>query len=544
MGAPPILKRDLSSEVRKSTPTKKPCLKIEATTRTTWKNQLELHPFVFSPFSSPPTTPPRTMYGYSSPRDRSNESSSTARPIFHSHNTPDSRTRSQAPTPSACLSGMREETWTCQHCQGRNFHPYNGVCWECHDQQHPPTAANLVNSSSWSSLEPNEFRHGRPEPKCILSSRSLSTTTIGSQPCMEPAHRANLYGYQPFPAPNQHDATEYIQQDRVIASSKRGTASHCPDRANPSMTSVTSSSFLGEQQRSMVAGVSFQEPYTKARTSNSASRPVHKKRGVGITKPRVPLKTTQDNQAKKRRLPPCSNEQNQEPTKADLAHAVAYLNTNNLSDTYMDGTPVPPQRQLLVHPDRSLLTDYSYYMMKQLRHCHFSERDRKTRGGKRQAVPIGFGGLQCVHCCARNQAAEPQPRKFFWAHSDRLANSFSEISSHILKCRACPKATKDALSILKAKHPEQMTLLPRGSLKIYFRRMWERIQDTPVERGPETTRCDPEPSLSDSSVPPNSSNMGPSLLEDTGDNRHVGSEEEEEDGKQPTNDMCTSWLSL
>jgi len=128
--------------------------------------------------------------------------------------------------------------------------------------------------------------------------------------------------------------------------------------------------------------------------------------------------------------------------------------------------------RLVLDDDKLLLTDYFFYLMKQLRLCRFSESDRKTRGGKREKIKIGYGGLQCIHC-----ADVANSRKFFWSNVDRLANSFAEIPGHILKCRRCPQQTKEALLNLKAFHPEQMARLPRGSQKVFFRRMWRRLHD-------------------------------------------------------------------
>mmetsp|Transcript_2127 Transcript_2127/g.2432 ORF Transcript_2127/g.2432 Transcript_2127/m.2432 type:complete len:1061 (-) Transcript_2127:116-3298(-) len=128
--------------------------------------------------------------------------------------------------------------------------------------------------------------------------------------------------------------------------------------------------------------------------------------------------------------------------------------------------------KLVLDEDHLLLTDYFFYLMKQLRLCRFTENDRKTRGGKREKIKIGYGGLQCIHC-----ANLPMSRKFFWSNVDRLANSFAEIPGHVLKCRRCPKQNKDALMRLKQGHPDQMSKLPRGSQKIFFRRMWRRLHD-------------------------------------------------------------------
>lgn len=122
--------------------------------------------------------------------------------------------------------------------------------------------------------------------------------------------------------------------------------------------------------------------------------------------------------------------------------------------------------------DADLLTDYFFHMMQQLVVCRFSEKDRKTRGGKRENITIGYGGLQCIHCIKA-----PSARKFFWSTVDRLANSFAEIPSHILKCKHCPGDIKDGLLVLKGRHPDQMQMLPRGSQKVFFRRMWRRLHN-------------------------------------------------------------------
>eukprot|EP00797_Seminavis_robusta_P008397 Sro1595_g284670.2 (633) ;mRNA; f:10217-12115 len=156
-----------------------------------------------------------------------------------------------------------------------------------------------------------------------------------------------------------------------------------------------------------------------------------------------------------------------------VQRAIDYLATTDREAAFAAGVaPGDETDQLVLEEDKLLLTDYFFYLMKQLRLCRFSESDRKTRGGKREKIVIGFGGLQCIHCSEANNS-----RKFFWSNVDRLANSFAEIPGHILKCRHCPQQTKDALYQLKQLHPEQMARLPRGSQKVFFRRMWRRLHD-------------------------------------------------------------------
>ena len=139
-----------------------------------------------------------------------------------------------------------------------------------------------------------------------------------------------------------------------------------------------------------------------------------------------------------------------------------------------DETPLPPSApadvKLIEEGDSNLLTDYFYFIMQQLAVCRLSEQDRKTRGGKRQDVAVGYGGLQCIHC-----ASAPSCRKFFWSNVDRLANSFAGIPDHVLTCKLCPEEVREALLVLKGRHNVQMAHLPRGTQKQFFRRMWRRL---------------------------------------------------------------------
>jgi hypothetical protein len=175
------------------------------------------------------------------------------------------------------------------------------------------------------------------------------------------------------------------------------------------------------------------------------------------------------------------------PVRAEdtaVNQAIEFLEKNNKSAFDAEGNSIPESEQLVQEEDRLLLTEYFYYMMKQLRPVRFSESDRRTRGGKREKIRVGYGGLQCVHCVDIQNS-----RKFFWSNVDRLANSFAEIPGHILKCRRCPQPYKDALLLLKQRHADQMSRLPRGSQKVFFRRMWNRLHkedpDDHSEHSPE-----------------------------------------------------------
>lgn len=137
--------------------------------------------------------------------------------------------------------------------------------------------------------------------------------------------------------------------------------------------------------------------------------------------------------------------------------------------------PVPPMGPLdpsgmLIPEDKEILTDYFFYLMQQMTVCYFQESDRKAKGGSREHIQVGFAGLGCAHCAGSRDA-----RKFFWSNVDRIANSFSEIPAHVLKCHHCPPEVKANLIGLKKKHPEQLARFPRGSQKVFLRRMWRRV---------------------------------------------------------------------
>eukprot|EP00815_Leptocylindrus_aporus_P004294 CAMPEP_0116069904 /NCGR_PEP_ID=MMETSP0322-20121206/12623_1 /TAXON_ID=163516 /ORGANISM="Leptocylindrus danicus var. apora, Strain B651" /LENGTH=445 /DNA_ID=CAMNT_0003557473 /DNA_START=246 /DNA_END=1580 /DNA_ORIENTATION=+ len=81
---------------------------------------------------------------------------------------------------------------------------------------------------------------------------------------------------------------------------------------------------------------------------------------------------------------------------------------------------------------------------------------------------IGFAGMACKHCKDKIDC-----RKFFWSNVDRISNSFSEIPAHIMRCKHAPYEVN--LIELKKIHPQQLAKYPRGSQKIFLRRMWKRM---------------------------------------------------------------------
>ena len=103
------------------------------------------------------------------------------------------------------------------------------------------------------------------------------------------------------------------------------------------------------------------------------------------------------------------------------------LVTPNTYTTPLDIYHIVEPNTPLLTEDKQLITDYFFFLMRQLEVCHFEEVDRKAR--KRENIKIGFGGLKCRHCTTNSGSSG---RKFFWSNVDRLANSFAEIPAHIM----------------------------------------------------------------------------------------------------------------
>lgn len=160
------------------------------------------------------------------------------------------------------------------------------------------------------------------------------------------------------------------------------------------------------------------------------------------------------------------------------------IDTRNSNHRLNNNTPVfgcssssASSQKVVVHSqDRHLITDYFTFLLSQYRITKFVEADRKCKNnGKRKNLKVNFGGMECRHCgsCSNRKV---KSRKFFWSSVDRMANSLSEFPNHLMKCKAVPQSVLEDLHRLKTSHNKQMARIPRGSQKVYLRRLWRRMQ--------------------------------------------------------------------
>jgi len=118
-------------------------------------------------------------------------------------------------------------------------------------------------------------------------------------------------------------------------------------------------------------------------------------------------------------------------------------------------------RRLMYDQDKDMTTDFHYYNMMQLKMTRLTKV-----GGSRGACPMGFPGLQCIHC---------KVREFFYTSADHLRNSFSHVPSHLMECPECPIEVKNQIESLKLIRNKQKSLLKIGSHKFFIDRVWERM---------------------------------------------------------------------
>jgi hypothetical protein len=151
--------------------------------------------------------------------------------------------------------------------------------------------------------------------------------------------------------------------------------------------------------------------------------------------------------------------------------------------------PVVPSlddRPLVFPEDKPLISDYLYLTLEQMSPCVLMEADRvgcyKTRR-------VGFPGLACKHCVGQAGCG-----RYFPASEASLSQTTTSqtIMNHVRNCRRCPIDIRENLEIMKRARmgPDgKRTDKPKhGGRKVFFHRLWCRIQGIPMEVGKGETK--------------------------------------------------------
>jgi hypothetical protein len=153
------------------------------------------------------------------------------------------------------------------------------------------------------------------------------------------------------------------------------------------------------------------------------------------------------------------------------------------------GAPPVPQveeRPLVFPEDKPLISDYLYLTLEQMSPCVLMEADRvgcyKTR-------KVGFPGLACKHCVGQAGCG-----RYFPASEASLSQTTTSqtIMNHVRNCRRCPIEIRENLEIMKRARMgpdgKRADKPKHGGRKVFFHRLWCRIQGVPMEDGKGETK--------------------------------------------------------
>ena len=143
--------------------------------------------------------------------------------------------------------------------------------------------------------------------------------------------------------------------------------------------------------------------------------------------------------------------------------------------------PPPDARPLVFPNDKQLISDYLYLTLEQMAPCNLMEADRVGCYKNRE---IGFPGLACRHCVGQAGSG-----RYFPASEASLSQTTTSqtIMNHVRNCRRCPIEIRENLEIMKRSRMgpdgKRADKPKHGGRKVFFHRLWCRIQDIPFEEG-------------------------------------------------------------
>eukprot|EP00985_Skeletonema_marinoi_P032360 scaffold39117_cov148-Skeletonema_marinoi.AAC.6 len=166
----------------------------------------------------------------------------------------------------------------------------------------------------------------------------------------------------------------------------------------------------------------------------------------------------------------------------------------------------PEYYPLVLPEDKDLITDYLYLAMEQMQPCNLMDADRV---GCYKGRKTGFPGLACRHCVGQAGCG-----RYFPASEASLSQTTTSqtIVNHVRNCRRCPIDIREQLEFMKmSKAVIKKSDKPKhGGRKVFFRRLWCRIQRIPIieeEEFPE------EPSKKEMKIPRKRKNSDTSTSE-------------------------------
>ncbi|CAB9508764.1 expressed unknown protein [Seminavis robusta] len=190
--------------------------------------------------------------------------------------------------------------------------------------------------------------------------------------------------------------------------------------------------------------------------------------------------------------------------------------------------PIPEvdPRPLVFEEDQPLISDFLYLTLEQMSPCKLMEADRvgcyKTR-------KVGFPGLACRHCVGQAGCG-----RYFPASEASLSQTTTSqtIMNHVRNCRRCPVDIRENLEIMKRARMgpdgKRADKPKHGGRKVFFHRLWCRIQGLPIEEKGEPMK---EPPAAKKKKPQPAKRAKKKT--DSDESEGSGEETEEEEGSDP-----------
>lgn len=141
--------------------------------------------------------------------------------------------------------------------------------------------------------------------------------------------------------------------------------------------------------------------------------------------------------------------------------------------------PIIDDRPIVFPEDKSLISDYLYVTLEQMAPCVLMECDRV---GCYKGRKVGFPGLACKHCVGQAGCG-----RYFPASEASLSQTTTSqtIMNHVRNCRRCPVEIRENLEIMKRARMgpdgKRADKPKHGGRKVFFHRLWCRIQGLPIE---------------------------------------------------------------
>jgi len=156
-----------------------------------------------------------------------------------------------------------------------------------------------------------------------------------------------------------------------------------------------------------------------------------------------------------------------------------------------------PEPYPLVEPsDRPLISDYLYLALEQMQPCNLMDADRV---GCYKGRRLGFPGLACKHCVGQAGCG-----RYFPASEASISQTTTSqtIVNHVRNCRRCPIEIREQLELMKRAKAgpdyKKGDKPKHGGRKVFFHRLWCRIQRIPLPSFEKLVDQDKEEYLPDS----------------------------------------------